>query len=154
MIKKLLHSKKGEGYVDMCVGVVVFVMILVIAINIFEFITLRIEMDQIADDLIEAATYAGCFDDDFWNADGDMLDQYYYYDIDYGADRYFNSSAAVNSALPERQWRISSISVSGLPMISALHLQGTGSYSSVMPGKTVKQPLSPADFLSVLLSLD
>ena len=49
MIRKILHSKKGEGYVDMCVGVVVFVMILVIAINIFSFITLRIEMDQIAD---------------------------------------------------------------------------------------------------------
>ena len=40
-------------------------MILVIAINIFSFITLRIEMDQIADELIEAATYASCFDDDF-----------------------------------------------------------------------------------------
>lgn len=103
MIKKLLHSKKGEGYVDMCVGVVVFVMILVIAINIFEFITLRIEMDQIADDLIESATYAGCFDDDFWNADSDMLDQYYYYDIDYGADRYFNT-AYNRVQLGERMW--------------------------------------------------
>ena len=103
MIKKLLHSKKGEGYVDMCVGVVVFVMILVIAINIFEFITLRIEMDQIADDLIEASTYAGCFDADFWNADGDMLDQYYYYDIDYGADRYFNSVYG-RVQLGERMW--------------------------------------------------
>lgn len=103
MMKKLLRAKRGEGYVDMCVGVVVFVMILVIAINIFEFITLRIEMDQIADDLIEAATYAGCFDDDFWNADGDMLDQYYYYDIDYGADRYFNSVYG-RVQLGERMW--------------------------------------------------
>ena len=51
MMKKLLRAKRGEGYVDMCVGVVVFVMILVIAVNIFSFITLRIEMDQIADDL-------------------------------------------------------------------------------------------------------
>ena len=78
MIRKILRSNKGEVYVDMCVGVVVFVMILVIAINIFSFITLRVEMDQIADELIEAATYAGCFDDDFWHADSDMLDQYYY----------------------------------------------------------------------------
>lgn len=103
MVKKLLRAKRGEGYVDMCVGVVVFVMILVIAVNIFSFITLRIEMDQIADDLIEAATYAGCFDDDFWNADGDMLDQYYYYDIDYGADRYFNSVYG-RVQLGERMW--------------------------------------------------
>ena len=103
MMKKILRSNKGEGYVDMCVGVVVFVMILVIAINIFSFITLRIEMDQIADELIEAATYAGCFEDDFWNTGTDMLDQYYYYDIDYGADRYFNSTFR-RVQLGERMW--------------------------------------------------
>ena len=79
MFKKLLSSRKGEGYIDMCVGVVVFVMVLVIAINIFSFITLKVEMDQIAEDLIEAATYAGEFE------------EYYYYDMDWGADEYFNS---------------------------------------------------------------
>ena len=92
MIKKILSSRKGEGYIDMCVGVVVFVMILVIAINIFSFITLKVEMDQIAEDLIEAATYSGEFENDFWNADMYNLDEYYYYDIDYGADEYFNEA--------------------------------------------------------------
>ena len=92
MIKKVLSSRKGEGYIDMCVGVVVFVMILVIAINIFSFITLKVEMDQIAEDLIESATYSGEFDTDFWNADMYNLDEYYYYDIDYGADQYFNEA--------------------------------------------------------------
>ena len=87
-----MKSKNGEGYVDMCVGVIVFVMILVIAINIFSFITLRIEMDHIADELLEAATYNGCFNDEFWARDTDMLDEYYYYDIDYGADEYFNTA--------------------------------------------------------------
>ena len=90
MFKKILSSRKAEGYIDMCVGVVVFVMILVIAINIFSFITLKVEMDQIAEDLIEAATYSGEFDNDFWNADMYNLDEYYYYDIEYGADEYFN----------------------------------------------------------------
>ena len=92
MIKKVLSSRKGEGYIDMCVGVVVFVMILVIAINLFSFITLKVEMDQIAEDLIESATYSGEFDTDFWNADMYNLDEYYYYDIDYGADEYFNEA--------------------------------------------------------------
>ncbi len=92
MLKRLLKNKNGEGYIDICVGVVVFVMVLVIAINIFSFITLRIEMDQIADELIEAATYSGCFDADFRDRDEDMLDEYYYYDIDYGADSYFNTT--------------------------------------------------------------
>ncbi len=92
MLKRLLKNKNGEGYIDICVGVVVFVMVLVIAINIFSFVTLRIEMDQIADELIEAATYSGCFGTDFWDRDDDMLDEYYYYDIDYGADSYFNTT--------------------------------------------------------------
>ncbi len=29
-MKKLLKSRKGEGYIDMCVGVVCFVMVLVV----------------------------------------------------------------------------------------------------------------------------
>lgn len=92
MLKRLLKNRNGEGYIDICVGVIVFVMVLVIAINIFSFVTLRIEMDQIADELIEAATYSGCFSTDFWDRDDDMLDEYFYYDIDYGADSYFNST--------------------------------------------------------------
>lgn len=92
MLKRLLKNKKGEGYIDICVGVIVFVMVLVIAINIFSFVTLRIEMDQIADELIESATYSGCFSTDFWDRDDDMLGEYFYYDIDYGADRYFNTT--------------------------------------------------------------
>lgn len=91
-MKNLLKGKRGEGYVDMCVGVIVFVMILVIAINIFSFITLRIEMDQIADELIETATYHGCYGNEFYKCDNDMMDQYFYYDIDYGADEYFNTT--------------------------------------------------------------
>lgn len=90
-MKRLLKCKKGEGYIDICVGVIVFVMVLVIAINIFSFVTLRIEMDQIADELIEAATYSGCFGDDFWDRDDDMMDEYFYYDLNYDADRYYNS---------------------------------------------------------------
>ncbi|MCM1488984.1 MAG: DUF4320 family protein [Firmicutes bacterium] len=91
-MERLLKNKKGEGYIDICVGVIVFVMVLVIAINIFSFVTLRIEMDQIADELIEAATYSGCFGTDFQNRDYDMLTEYFYYDIDYDADKYFNST--------------------------------------------------------------
>ena len=103
MLKNLLSSRKGEGYIDMCVGVIVFVMVLVVAINIFSFITLKVEMDQIAGDLIEAATYAGEFNEDFWNADSYNLEQYYDYYVQYGADEYFNSSYH-RVQLGERMW--------------------------------------------------
>ena len=103
MFKKLIKPKHGEGYVDMCVGVVVFVMVLVIAINIFSFITLRIELDQICDELIESATYDGCFGSTFNTTDRNMLDDYYYYGLDYGADKYFNSTYE-RVQLGDRMW--------------------------------------------------
>lgn len=102
MLKKL-KNKRGEGYIDMCVGVVVFVMVLVIAINIFSFITLRIELDQVADELIEAATYSGEFRSDFNKADNAMLEDYFNYDLDWGADKFFNTALG-RVQLGDRMW--------------------------------------------------
>ena len=102
MLKKL-KNKRGEGYIDMCVGVVVFVMVLVIAINIFSFITLRIELDQVADELIEAATYSGEFRSDFNKADSAMMEDYFYYDLDWGADKFFNTALG-RVQLGDRMW--------------------------------------------------
>lgn len=130
MIKNMMKSKRGEGYVDLCVGVVVFVMILVIAINIFSFITLRIELDQIADELIDTATAEGCFGDGFRNTDMAMLDEYYYYDVDYGADEYFNT-AYKRVQLGERMWveasvetNIKGLGVFKIPVTITVHRSG------------------------------
>ena len=92
MFKKLMRSKRGEGYIDTAVSVVVFVMILVVAINIFSFIALKQEMDQIAEELIETATYAGSFEGDFWSRDSELLNRYYYYGIETSAEKYYNAS--------------------------------------------------------------
>jgi len=92
MIKKLIHSKRGEGYIDTAVSMVAFVMILVVAINIFSFITLKQEMDQISEELIDAATYSGAFNSDFWSRDSELLDQYYYYDIHTSAESFYNTT--------------------------------------------------------------
>jgi hypothetical protein len=100
---KAIRNKKAEGYIDTCVGVVVFVMVLVIAINIFSFITLKVEMDQIAEELIEAATYSGSFDTRFDQCCEDMQDDYFDFDVDYGADSYFNSTYE-RVQLGERMW--------------------------------------------------
>lgn len=92
MIKKLMRSKRGEGYIDTVVSVLVFVMILVVAINIFSFITLKQEMDQISEELIEEATYSGCFGNDFWEKNSELTEQYYHYDIVTSATKYYNSA--------------------------------------------------------------
>ena len=100
---KAIRNKKAEGYIDTCVGVVVFVIVLVIAINIFSFITLKEEMDQIAEELIEAATYSGSFDTRFDQCCADMQDDYFGFHVDYGADFYFNSTYE-RVQLGERMW--------------------------------------------------
>lgn len=92
MIGKMMKSKRGEGYVDICVGVIVFVMILVIAINIFSFITLRIELDRIADEILDASTYSGAFGNDSQDAYERMLDEYYDFDLELDADEYYNTA--------------------------------------------------------------
>ena len=88
MIKKIFSSKKGEGYVDVCIATVIFVMLAVIGLNIFSFITLKNDMDQIADNLIVAATQSGGFGEGFTDMDMNMMDNYFYYDMEYGAEEY------------------------------------------------------------------
>ena len=102
MIKKIFSSKKGEGYVDICIATVIFVMLTVIGLNIFSFITLKNDMDQIADDLIVVATHTGQFGDEFWSVDENLVDDYFYYEISHGADEYFSSDEKVQ--LGDRMW--------------------------------------------------
>ena len=102
MFKKIFSSKKGEGYVDICIATVIFVMLTVIALNIFSFITLKNDMDQIADNLIVAATHSGEFGEDFSDVDMDMIDNYFYYELDYGAEEFFTSGEKVQ--LGDRMW--------------------------------------------------
>lgn len=72
--------------------VVVFVMILVVAINIFSFITLKVDMDEIADELIETAAFTGEFGDDFWKRNEELRSKYFFYYVEHSADEYFNST--------------------------------------------------------------
>ena len=102
MIKKIFSSKKGEGYIDICIATVIFVMLTVIALNIFSFITLKSDMDQIADDLIVAATHTGGFGDEFWAVDEKLVEKYFYYEISYGAEEYFSSNEKVQ--LGDKLW--------------------------------------------------
>ena len=102
MFKKIFSSKKGEGYVDICIATVIFVMLTVIALNIFSFITLKNDMDQIADNLIVAATHSGRFGEEFTDVDMDMIDNYFYYDLDYGAEEFFTYMDKVQ--LGDRMW--------------------------------------------------
>lgn len=102
MFKKIFSSKKGEGYVDVCIATVIFVMLAVIGLNIFSFITLKADMDQIADELIVVATHSGRFGDEFNEMDNALINDYFFYEIEWGADEYFEDDEKVQ--LGDKMW--------------------------------------------------
>ena len=117
-MKKLWKSKKGEGYIDICVGVVCFCMLLVVAINLFSFVTLRIELDQIADNVLEAATESGAFSTEYNDMVTAMKSDYYTFKVTPGADSYFNTSLK-RVQLGEKMWVTVSVTtnVKGLGVV-------------------------------------
>lgn len=102
MNKKIISSKKGEGFIEPCIATIIFVILTVIGLNIFSFITLKNDMDQIADNLIVVATHSGEFGEDFWNTDSDMIDDYFLYEIEYDAESYTGVDNRVQ--LGEKMW--------------------------------------------------
>ncbi len=91
MIRKILRSKKAEGYIDVLVGVIALVLFLTVALSVFSFMTLRIKMDRIAEDLIETATYSGSFGKNFEEKIEELQTKYFPFDVEYSADEWFNS---------------------------------------------------------------
>ena len=89
---KRIKNIKGDGYVEVCISALVLISLAVILLNIFELIMLRISLGQTADDLITTACYSGGFTDEFWACDTRHCDEYLYYDIDYGADEFFDAA--------------------------------------------------------------
>lgn len=101
-MKKHITGKSGEGYIDVCIAVVIFVTLLVIALNLFNFVSIRTQMDQIADELIETATYTGCFGEKYEEEKSNLKSDYFDFDTSYGADAFYMSSNKVQ--LGDKMW--------------------------------------------------
>ena len=61
-MRRIFKSQKGEGYIDVVIGILALMAVLVVTLNIFEFMTLKEDLDEISGQLIETATFNGCFD--------------------------------------------------------------------------------------------
>ena len=105
-MKKYIKGKSGEGYIDVCIAVVIFVTLLVIALNLFNFVSIRTQMDQIADELIEIATYTGCFGEKYEEEKSNLKSDYFDFDTSYGADSFYESNKV---QLGDKMWVIVSI---------------------------------------------
>ena len=54
-----LKNKRGEGYIDIVVSVLVLMMVLVLSLNVFSFLTVKQDMDYFAKEMLDTATSNG-----------------------------------------------------------------------------------------------
>lgn len=71
--KRVLRCKKGELYIDSAISMVMLVMVIAVALNVFQFFTLKINMEHITKELIYVATMHGTTKDNPGSPVGDRL---------------------------------------------------------------------------------
>lgn len=89
---KRILNKKGEGYIDICVGIIALLSVLVLTLNIYSFLTLKQDLDEISEQLIETATYSGCFGDEFNDRASQLKTQFFDFDVETTANSYYNAA--------------------------------------------------------------
>ena len=63
MIKRIMRSQKGEGYIDVVVSVWIFSKLLALSLNVFQFFTLKQDMDFFAREMAKTAAAYGQIQD-------------------------------------------------------------------------------------------
>lgn len=91
-MRRIFRSQKGEGYIDVVIGILALMAVLVVTLNIFEFMTLKEDLDEISGQLIETATFNGCFDTTFDERVDDLQNRFFQFDVETDAQEYFNTS--------------------------------------------------------------
>lgn len=74
MLKKGMN-RRGEGYVDTVVTVLVCTMLIVLALNIFSFFTVKQDMNYFAQEMIDVATASGRTTGDTDERYAELLDE-------------------------------------------------------------------------------
>lgn len=91
-MKKIMTSKKAEGYIDVVVGIFALMTVLVVTLNIYSFFTLKQDMDEICGQLIETATFNGCFGSEFDERVGSLQARFFDFDVRTDAEEYYNAT--------------------------------------------------------------
>ena len=58
-LKSLIKNKRGDGYIDVVISVLVSMMMIVLVLNVFSFLTLKQDMDYFAKEMINCASANG-----------------------------------------------------------------------------------------------
>lgn len=76
MFKKALSSKRGEMYIEAIVTVIIIMALLLFCLSALQVASKKNQADNIADALLECATYRGCFDAEFYALAEDLQEKY------------------------------------------------------------------------------
>ena len=90
---KILKNKRGENYIDTVVGVIAAMMVIVVALNIFSFLTLKQDLDYYAKEMVEVCCSYGKTCDEVQDRDEELsaelgLDP----DLSFDGTEYFNAT--------------------------------------------------------------
>lgn len=88
----MMKNKRAEGYIDICIGIIALLSVLVLTLNVYSFLTLKQDLDEISEQLIEVATYNGCFGDEFNQRANSLRDQLFDFDVETSAGSYYNAA--------------------------------------------------------------
>lgn len=89
-MKKLLSSRKGEMYMEAVITFIVLISFLVFAIGSFRVGVVKSTADSVADQLLETATFYGCFSTEFQDKIDQLHETYpgLSFTVEYDADWY------------------------------------------------------------------
>ena len=88
-----VRSMRGENYIDTVVGVIAAMMVIVVALNIFSFLTLKQDLDYYAKEMVEVCCSYGKTCDEVQDRDEELsaelgLDP----DLSFNGTEYFNAT--------------------------------------------------------------
>ena len=90
---KLLKNKRGENYIDTVVGVVAAMMVIVVALNIFSFLTLKQDLDYYAKEMVEVCCSYGKTCDEVQDRDEELSAELGLNpDLSFNGTEYFNAT--------------------------------------------------------------
>lgn len=96
-MKRLLKpfkSTKAEGYIDTVVCVMAAMMVIVLALNVFSFLTLKQDMDHFAKELIDTAATYGRTNEEVTDRYDELCEELGISpSVSYSGTSYYNSSA-------------------------------------------------------------
>lgn len=92
-MKKLIRNRRGENYIDTVVGVVAAMMVIVVALNIFSFLTLKQDLDYYAKEMVEVCCSYGKTCDEVQDRDEKLAAELGLApDLSFNGTEYFNTS--------------------------------------------------------------